>query len=203
VDNITQPSPIESLFPAEPPKKKSRRTLWIVLGVFAGVIVFCCGGIGTLVTLTTPTNNAHISPTATSAGPTKVPTATTDPQIAEEASYAAAVLPQVATLQNDFGQVGTDCSNQDIVSCRSDLQAVVRDAGLMQTVLNKNPAPACLKLADKQIRAGLVDFKNGAYLAIQGIDNLDAGEINAGSGSISNGSTAFTTATDDLSTAKC
>ncbi len=133
----------------------------------------------------------------------KPPTATVDPQIAEAASYAAAVLPQIATLQNDFNQVGTDSSNQDFVACRTDLQKVITDSTSFQNVLNQNPPPACIKSADKEIRQGLVDYKDGTYIAIQGINNLDASEINAGSRKFSKGTTAFNTVTTDLGTAKC
>ena len=107
------------------------------------------------------------------------------------------------TLSNDFTQVGTDCGNEDIVACRSDLETVITDSTSMQKVLNQNAPPTCLKTVDTQVRAGLIDYKNGAYLAVQGIDDLDTSELTAGNQEMQNGDTAFTQAATDINKAQC
>jgi hypothetical protein len=197
--------------PVPPPlPKKNRRTLWIILGIVGGALIACFVFVGVAAALS-PNKSANGSLEATSGStatpmPTSTPippTPTTDPQIVEAANYAAAILPPMQTLQNGFTQVGTDCGNQNIVACRSNLEKVISGGTTIQTALSQNPAPACLKSVDKQIRSGLVDYKNGAYLAVRGIDGLNASEINAGTAEMDSGNTAFSQAATGLRKAKC
>jgi hypothetical protein len=164
--STTQPDyPYPQPLPSPRPPKKSHRTLWIVLGSIGGVLIACCVLVGVAAALSPNSgNSANGSPTATS-GPTATPpppTATTDPQLAKAASYTAAVLPPMQTLSNDLDQMSTDCGNEDIVACRTDLEHIITDSTSFQTTLNQNPPPACLKSVDKQIRVGVIDYKNGA-----------------------------------------
>ena len=65
------------------------------------------------------------------------------------------------------------------------------------------PAPLCLKTADQQIRAGLKDFIAGSALQVQGINNVDISQLDAGTALITKGTTAINQATTDISNAVC
>jgi hypothetical protein len=77
------------------------------------------------------------------------------------------------------------------------------DASHFLILLNKNPAPACLKPADTQIRKGLADYISGAQTEINGIDDTSVSEIQTGNQKIALGNTAFDNATKDVVNAKC
>ena len=123
--------------------------------------------------------------------------------MASAGAYEAMVIQQSTIMVADFSNVQTDCGASNASACSSDAQKVHDEALTFQGALTQYPAPLCLKTADQQIRAGLKDFIAGSALQVQGINNVDISQLDAGTALITKGTTAINQATTDISNAVC
>lgn len=197
--------------------------MWVkILAPVVGIMVFCavCGmcsfaigavsnalGGGTTAnapTHTTTTKQQVVPPTA--APPTATTMPTVDPEIAR---YRNFVVMQTTTLGTDFTDVGSKCSNgsdgssPDLTACRAALQTAHGDIVTFQQGMGQYPAPACMHNVDVALRTALNDYEQGTQMAIDGIDNYDAGKIQQGATLMDDGTSQLQTATGAVETAVC
>jgi hypothetical protein len=126
---------------------------------------------------------------------------TANPQIQLVVAYTAAAA-NTGPLVAAFNADGADCGT-DIATCRADLQATIAAIDSYESGLNKVQVPTCLQQADRDIRLGLALVKQGSQQAINGIDAVDASQINAGTALILQGTQSINTASSEVTSAHC
>lgn len=169
----------------------------------AGIIAVCllcavCSSIGQAMT----GGSKAVANSGTSAQATHTPpkpTATLTPA----AAYGAIVSLYSTRLGTSLSTMGEDCQNGDVDLCRDDAASMQDDVHAFQSALDATPAPACLKLADGHLRAGLALFDRAAQRAMDGIDNNNTSLISKATTDMTNGSKELTKATDAMKAAAC
>lgn len=179
-----------------PPKRGSKRRVWLIVGA-AALVVVCCALVLAVAAIGTPLAEIG-SAVATSTAASK---ATEQTNRDRALAYINLITPHMLAMQADFKKVAADCQAGDVAACRADNQKIHADALAFKTFLNQHHPPVCLDTADKELRAGLTEYIDGSALILQGIDNNDTSKINTGSADFTKGGTDIQQASSDITLA--
>lgn len=202
----SQVLPTEAHFTSQPvaapvtaPRRKRRG--WIGYVVVAVVCLIAGGVIGASGSNSSngsqPTSNrSSSSPTA--AGVSSAPTTSS-----LAVTYATVATPHLTALSAAASLMGTDCTNQDIATCRSDANTMSTEARSFLNDIGKLTVPACLSATNLELGTALELYVDGDGAAIAGIDANDAKQIEQGAQLITLGTTHLNKATQLLVSHPC
>jgi hypothetical protein len=164
----------------------------------------CCGRFSTgFHDLTPAPTHAVVVQTqpAATAQPTKTPKPTATPNLI--GPYSTVVVTDSSALSTVLGKVSDTCGAGDVKGCRAAVVALKAEVNAYQADLDAHPAPACLKLVDTHLRAGLNLLETSAQEIIDGIDQVDPDLVSQGTTDMSAGGKEIQKAVDAKKAAKC
>lgn len=194
---------VEPAVPAAPPPPRPPRryglgritAVVVATMIVSGVCGIIVGGAGNS---SKSTDQASSSPTP-HASASLIATTAQDQALA----YAAVVAKDAPVAAAAFGPMSTDCGNQDISKCRSDVAAARTTDQKFLSDLSKLPVPKCLAPAAQEISAALAEAVDAESTVIKGIDANDASQVTEGADFLTLANDHLTKADDLINASPC